>query len=164
MRGKPKSHQERDLYEPVRARLQQVIQTAFPEFHLEITAQGVFSNKLKSQIPQDREIVFKFLKEAAPDITGFVKKEYSTDFIVVEVKNEMLKLEDIYQARKYAELFDARYAILVSLEEIQEEIKRLSRVVYSLLSLPAGEQLVITIFNIERGFVEWFPQNPFQTH
>ena len=67
-----------------------------------------FSNRLKSQIPQHRDLIFNFLREAAPDITGFIRKEYSTDFVVVDVKNAVIKLDDIYQTRKYAELFDAK--------------------------------------------------------
>ena len=44
--------------------------------------------------------------------------------MVVEVKNEVIKLEDIYQTKKYADLFDAKYALLISPEEIPEELIR----------------------------------------
>ena len=50
-------------------------------------------------------ITFYFLKEAAPDITGFIRKQYATEFVVVEIKRNTIKLDDIYQTRKYAELF-----------------------------------------------------------
>jgi hypothetical protein len=48
--------------------------------------------------------------EAPPDLTGFVKKDStsSREFLVVEVKAQTIRLGDIYQTRKYAELFDAR--------------------------------------------------------
>ena len=57
-------------------------------------------------------MVLYFLREAAPDITGFIRAQYSVDFLVCEIKNEALKLDDVYQTRKYAELFDAKYCVL----------------------------------------------------
>ena len=154
---------EREYYEIIKEKLEQLLTSKFSSFHLEITAYKKFSNKLKSQFSEYREIVFSFLKEAAPDITGFIKGEYASDFVIVEVKRESIKLDDIYQARKYAELFDARYGLLISTKEIQDEIKRLSRVVYSLLSLPAYKTLTIVHYDEEsEKFLQWFPRNPFE--
>lgn len=131
--------------------------------HLEITAKGSFSNEIKAKIPEGRDIIFWFLKGAPPDITGFLKKDRSVDFMVVEVKTEKIKLDDIYQAKKYGELFDARHAFLISLQPLPEEIKRLSKVVYSLLQLPAYKKLILAQFDgIRKEFVEWFPENPFE--
>ena len=160
-RQRDSSTLEKDLYGPILRNLQTLLAQRFSDTHLEITANHMFSNRLKSQIPQHRDLIFNFLKEAAPDITGFVKGDYSADFIVVEVKNGALKLDDIYQTRKYAELFDARYAILVSPHEISEELKRLDRLVYSLLSLPGYKKLTLAQFDTTEGFSEWFPENPF---
>ncbi|MEE9324436.1 MAG: hypothetical protein V3U90_02610 [Dehalococcoidia bacterium] len=152
---------EKSLYQPVKTELEAIIKAKFPEFHLEITAKKSFSNELKSHIPQGRDIIFLFLKEASPDITGFIKQQNGVDFLIAEIKAEKIKLNDIYQTKKYAELFDARYALLVSTKEIPVEIKRLSKVVYSMLSLPAYKTLTIANFDSHRGFVEWFPENPF---
>ena len=81
---------------------------------------------------------------------------------MIEIKTEYIKLDHIYQTKKYAELFDARYALLISTEEIPEEIKRLSRVVYSLLSLPAYGKLILAHFDSENEeFSEFYPENPF---
>lgn len=133
------------------------------EAHFEITATKKFSNKLKSKIPDYRHIIFYFLKDVAPDITGFVSKNGFIDFIVIEVKNEELKLDHIYQVRKYAELFDARFAFLVSTREIPEEIKRLSKVVHSLLSLPTYGRLTLIQFDvITKSLQDWYPENPFE--
>lgn len=154
---------ERDYYKTLLNELNDLLQPGFTNFHLEITADKRFSNALKREIGQGREIIFSFLKEAAPDITGFIKKEYSTDFVVVEVKKGPIKLENIYQTRRYAELFDARYALLISNGEIPEEIKRLSRIVYSLLALPAYKTLTIVHYHEQTAqFAEWFPRNPFE--
>lgn len=85
------------------------------------------------------------------------------DFITIEIKNEKIKLDDVYQARKYRELFDAHYALLISNEEIPEEIKRLSKTVYTLLSLPAYKRLTLVHFNeATNSFQEWFEKNPFE--
>ncbi len=154
---------EREYYKIIKEKLEQLLTTKFSSFHLEITADKKFSNKLKAEVSQYREIVFTFLKAAAPDIAGFIKTEYGSDFLIVEIKRETIKLDDIYQARKYAELFDAKYGLLVSTEEIPEEIKRLSRVVYSLLSLPAYKTLTIVHYDEEpKEFIQWFPENPFE--
>ena len=158
---KKKVRIERDYYKPIKAKLEELLGTKFSNFHLEITADKKFSNKLKTEISPNRDIIFHFLKEAAPDITGFIKGEYSSDFIVVEIKNEEIKIDHIYQTKKYAELFNAKYALLVSTKEIPEEIKRLSKVVYSLLS-SGGYRTTLVYFDAERkDLVEWFEKNPF---
>ncbi len=155
--------QEKELYKPIKAKVEEILKPKFSDFYLEITADKKFSNKLKAEIPDYRHIIFYFLKEVAPDITGFIKKNYSSDFIVIEVKAEAVKLDHIYQTRKYAELFDAKYALLVSIEEIPEEIKRLSKTVHSLLSLPGYKHMTLVHFDDEtKKFVEWFPENPLE--
>lgn len=132
MSDKKEGKAEREYHEIVKTKLEELLRTKFDNFHLEITADKKFSNKLKAEISPHgyRDIIFHFLKHAAPDITGFIKGGHSSDFIVVEIKREAIKLDDIYQTRKYAELFNAKYALLISAKEIPEEIKRLSKVVY----------------------------------
>ena len=153
---------EKDYYEPIKKRFEDLFNTK-RETHLEITANENFSNMLKEQIPDSRHIIFYFLKEVAPDLSGFVRRDYGTEFIVIEVKDEVLKLDHIYQTRKYAELFDARFAFLVSTQEIPEEIKKLSKIIYSLLSLPAYKKLILVQFDKNTNrFVDWFEENPFE--
>jgi hypothetical protein len=131
-------------------------------YHLEITAHGKFSSMLKMQIPQHRDIIFAFLKGAFPDITGFVIKNHAPEFIVVEFKNGMIKLDDIYQTRKYAELLDAHYALLVSTEEIPAEIIKLSTVVSPyLLALPAYGRLAFVHLSRDAKSSTWLPDFPF---
>lgn len=156
--------QEKEYYEIIKTKLEELFKAKFGNCYLEITADGKFSNELKGQIPQHRDIIFVFLKKnASPDITGFVKEEYSTNFIIAEIKRDEIKQDDVYQARKYAELFDARYGFLISLQSVPEEIKRLNRVVYPyLLSLPAYKTLTLACFHEKNNqFTEWFPKNPF---
>lgn len=153
---------EKDYYEAIKKEFEDLF-SAKGETYLEITANKTFSNKLKKEIPDYRHIIFYFLKEVAPDISGFIKSNYGTKFIIIEVKDEVLKLDHIYQTRKYSELFDTRFAFLVSTQEIPEEIKRLSKVIYPLLSLPAYSRLILVQFNIDTNqFVDWFEENPFE--
>jgi hypothetical protein len=93
---------EKDYYPELKSLLEQLLKSSCGEFHLEITAAKTFSNKLKAQIPEHRNLIFHFLREAPPDITGFTKEQYTTDFLVAEFKKETLRLDDIYQVRKYA--------------------------------------------------------------
>jgi hypothetical protein len=161
-KGRGLKRRESDLYEPVRACVETLLAEKGTRFHLEITARRRFSNVLKAEVAQGRDIIFHFLRDAAPDITGFIRGEYLADFVVIEIKDRALKLPDIYQTRKYAELLDARYAVLVSTADIPEELKRLHRMVYSLLSLPAYKTLTLARFDeTANAFVDWFPRNPF---
>src|SRR5712664_4789637 len=150
---------ERSYYESVKNWLEQILKEKYASFHLEVTAYRQFSNVLQSQIDSHRELVFAFLKEAAPDITGFVKKDSSSlrEFVVVEVKTTPIKLDDIYQIRKYAELFDAKDALLLSTSEIPEKITRLSRVVIPLFMLPAYKQLTLVRFAADGRTITSFP-------
>jgi len=160
---------ESEFYEPVKSKIEELLRAKYKdkinELHLEITANGKFSNELKNKLGQYRDIIFVFLRSASPDISGFIeiKDDYSnTGFIVVEVKREEIKLDDIYQARKYGELFDAKHTFLISVREIPEEIKRLSRALYSLLSLPAYKTLNLCQFDEQKNeIISWFPENPY---
>lgn len=152
---------EQEYYPLVKDWLEIQIKPVFPNVHFEITANKKFSNTLKGQIGTNRDIIFNFLREAPPDITGFIKGEYSSDFVVIEIKNDALKLDDIYQLKKYADLFDAKYALLVSTEEIPEELMRLSKVTFSLFQLSHYSKRLALVHYRENGESVWFPENPF---
>jgi len=155
---------EEEYYIPIKTKIEELLSDRVNNFHLEITANKKFTNELKAEIGQGRDIVFKFLKEALPDITGFIKSEHFSDFIVVEFKKGKIKLDDIYQTKKYRDLFDAKFEFLISLEPIPEEIKRLHKVLYELLSTPHYlHAFALARFNEKVvKFVEWYPENPFK--
>lgn len=155
---------EKEYYETIKTKLEELLKRRFVNFHLEITANKRFSNRLKAEINPNRNIIFNFLREASPDITGFIKEKYSSDFIVVEIKAGAIKLDDIYQTRKYAQLFNAKYALLISTQEIPEEIKRLAKVTHSLLSSGYGyERINLAHFDTEKEKLSgWFEKNPFE--
>ena len=155
---------ETSYYPLVKDWLSDILQSYFKNnFHLEITANGKFSSLLKAQIPEHREIIFSFLKEAAPDITGFVVKEHMFQFVVVELKARRAKLDDVYQTKKYADLFDARYALLLSTVEIPEELRRLSRAAPQLLALPGDGRLTLIQLQVHDNSIgsAWFSDDPF---
>lgn len=156
---------EKELYKPIKEALEDLIKSIFSnkEVHFEITAEKTFSNKLKSQIPDYLEIIFPFLKDVKPDITGLLKQDYGSEIIVVEVKDELIKLDHIYQVKKYAELLNAKYALLIFTHEIPEEIKRLCKKVYAVLSLPAYNKITLVYYDKnENQFREWFEEIPFK--
>lgn len=154
--------EEKIYYEQIKKKFEDLFNPK-GETYLEITANKTFSNKLKQEIPQYRHIIFSFLDQIAPDITGFIKRTYGAEFIIIEVKDEIIKLDHIYQVRKYAELFDARFTFLVSTQEIPHELKELSKIVYPLLFLPAYKKLTLVQFDKNTNqFIDWFEENPFE--
>jgi hypothetical protein len=156
---------EADFYQPIKERLEELFAAKKKRFYLEVTATKGLSEILKGKIPQHREIVFAFLKKR-PDLFGFVEGQYSSDLITVEVKERIEKLDDIYQAKLYKEVFGARYGFLIITEPIPEQIKRLCKNTEDILR-SAGDSiyrfLVIGYFDKQAGqFVEWFEENPFE--
>jgi len=156
---------EEKYYNDIMLKFSELFRSRGYETHFEITAKTKrFSNKLQSKIPDYRHIIFYFLKEVVPDITGLVFRGNFTDFVIIEVKNEEIKLDHIYQTRKYAELFEAKFVFLVSTEEIPEAMKRLAKVVHPLLSAPSAYQCrTLVHFDKETKSVkDWYPENPFE--
>ena len=155
---------EKDYYPVLKRKFIELIKAKGCEVHLEITADKGFTNKIKSKIPYDRHIIFYFLRDVRPDITGFIEKDSFSDFVIIEIKNEVIKLDHIYKIRMYDDLFDAKFAFLVSTKEIPEEIKGLSRVIYPLLSTSSiYRSRTLVYFDGEtQSFKDWYPENPFE--
>lgn len=155
---------EREFYEVIKDALEKQFKARGADVHLEITADKRFSDRLKSRISDD--IIFVFLKQASPDITGFVEEQYYPKFIVVEVKEDKIKLDDIYQLKKYADLFNAYFAFLISLEPVPEEIKRLFKsnvLLRSKLTSSYLQAFALARFDsANHEFVDWFEENPFE--
>ncbi len=156
---------EADFYQPIKKRLEELFAAKKKSSYLEVTAAKGLGEKLKGQISPQREIVFAFLKKR-PDLFGFVQGQYASDLITVEVKERIEKLDDIYQAKLYKEVFDARYGFLITSEPIPEEIKRLCRATVNILRSASDSTyrfLAIGQFDRENGqFVDWFEKDPFQ--
>ena len=165
---------EKELYEPIKKYLKKGFTQKFGRCHLEVTAEGSFSDILKRAVRND--IIFSFLgKKASPDLTGFTftkPLDWSSwsssdiqDFITVEIKRGKLTIQDVYQARMYGDLFQAKYALLISDESIPEEIRRLDQrlfcVTYRYMS---GWYLYIGEWSTETnaiGEYRWLPKPPY---
>jgi hypothetical protein len=155
---------EADLYEPVKQCLERSLIAVGKRCYLEVAAKRGFSETAKQAIPQGKEIVFSFLRHK-PDILGFIENQYTKDLITVEVKEACPNLDDVYQAKLYKEVFEARYGFLITGDPITEELKRLCRTTSPILH-SAGDGtyrfLALAQFDPAAGkFVEWFEENPF---
>lgn len=168
---------EKELYEPVKECLEKAFREKFGNCYLETTANGIFSDMLKSTIRDD--IIFSFLgKKASPDLTGFIHTRGSKwvfpsiegpsivkDFITVEIKRGKITPQDIYQTKMYGDLFRAKYALLISPELIPEEIRRLNERVFMTYRYMSGWYLYIgkcSTFKGKTGISGWIPYSPFQ--
>ena len=155
---------ESDFYIPIKQGLEGLFAARGRQPYLEITALKGLSERLKAKIPQHREIVFAFLKKR-PDLFGFTQGQYFDDLITVEVKERIEKLDDIYQAKLYKEVFDAKYGFLITVEPIPEEIKRLCKNTVNILRSASDSIhrfLAIGHFDKATGqFIDWFEKDPF---
>lgn len=155
---------EKNYYDVIKKELEKLFKDKEKGVYLEITADK-FSNKIKEQIPDGRDIIFSFLgkKGARPDITGFIKRKNSKDFIVVEIKDKEINLDHIFQLKKYAILFGAKFAFLISIKEIPPEIKKLSKATIYLLWNNALPDLTLVHFDTDTNkFAEFFKEDPFE--
>lgn len=143
------SKKEKPLYEPIKNALMEIFDH-IGDCHLEMTAKKRFSNKLKKAF-DDVALYMITVERFFPDITGFMKTKYSTDIITVEVKAEAPMIKDIFQTKDYAEVFNARYAILVSVKTISEERRRLILKRREIMTRYPREPVIIAQFDMDTG-------------
>jgi hypothetical protein len=167
---------EKELYEPIKKYLEEAFTKKFGNCYLETTANGIFSDAIKKVVRHD--IIFSFLgKKASPDLAGFIHAKGSNwvtvlegpsivkDFITVEIKRGKITLQDIYQTKMYGDLFQAKYALLISPEDIPEEIRRLDKHLFVTYRFMSGWHLHIGEWSSETnaiGEFTWLPYSPFQ--
>jgi hypothetical protein len=153
---------EKQMYEPVMAQLQKRFGKRGFVTQLEIAASAGASDAIAEGIPYGQGILFSYRSSNRPDILGWTQKR---DWIVAEVKEAALGLDEIYQTKRYKELFCARYAFLISSVPVSEQLKRLCRANPRVLG-SFGDYLgcfVLAEFNHVTGdFAIWFPENPFE--
>jgi hypothetical protein len=129
---------EKDFYDSITKHLGELLGAVAPRFYLETTATTGLTERAKQAISQGREIVFAFMKDR-PDIIGVVDGQFSKHLLVAEVKESSPALEDIYQTKRYKEVFEARYAFLITIGPIKEELKRLCRSTPTILRSAADD-------------------------
>lgn len=133
-----KEKKEERLYEPIKSALKRELEeylnsqkerigtTVFTgKVYLEITANGrFFSEKLKEVLDNDALSIVR-VEKFSPDIMGIIEKtQYQKELITVEVKDEKITIQSISRAKLYADIFNARYGMLISSKGVGEEIKR----------------------------------------
>jgi len=164
---------EKQLYEPIKKYLEKAFREKFGDCYLEVTSDGFFSEIIKRVVRDD--IIFSFLgKKASPDLTGFIPSEgkrwvawSSSDiqgFITVEIERDKVTLQDVYQAKMYGDLFQAKYALLISPEPIPEEIKRLDQRIFVTYRFMSGWYIYIGEWGIEANTMrefKWLAKAPY---
>ena len=143
--SKRESKKEESLYESIMTVLKRVF-SCLGECHLEITAKKSFSNKLKKAF-DDVALYMITVERFFPDITGFVKTKYSTDIITVEVKPKKPMIKHIFQTKDYAQIFDAKYAIIVAPKAISEERRRFILKRREIISRYPQEPIILARFD-----------------
>jgi hypothetical protein len=137
--------QEKELYESVVLALQKKF-ASIGKCYFAVTS-GKFPPKIEKELDDYALLIFKEEKYS-PDITGFVTIEdkfgwTSKKIIVAEVKKK-IRLTNIYQAKRYAELLDAEYALLIAPQPISERKRRfLIRRKPSITSYFPNRQIII---------------------
>ena len=149
------------LYELVLIEPKRLFESVGVAASLEITATTGASDKVAQAIVPGLEILFAFLSSNKPDILGVDDKRR---WIVAEIKDGGLGLEDVYQAKKYKELFSAPFGFLVTAAPIPTRLRRLCEVRHSILRSSDDYCAFLVLAQFDpgrRNFVDWFPDNPF---
>lgn len=153
---------ESDYYKPIEITFDNLFREK-GSVYSEITANGQPSNRIKEKVHDSKNIIFSFLRDARPDITGFSVSGHSEKFFVIEVKNEEIKLDHIYQTRKYIDLFDACFGFLVSTKEIPTEIKKITEMNYGILNIGQYRYFSLCQYDEDsKTIVDWHKENPFE--
>lgn len=145
---------EEELYEPIKLALHEGF-SANAECHLEVTANKI-SEGLKRFL-DDQAVFILGTERRNPDIMGYITITHKTGYqerrlVVVEVKRESLTFDDIYQVKKYAEMFNAHYAFLISPEGFSEARRRFLRNGF-LLSYFGYRTIIVMLF-VEGKYLE----------
>jgi hypothetical protein len=112
---------EEKLYAPIMNILKDMF-SHLGECHFENTSSG-FNDDSKELLEDDELFILK-IKKMHPDLIGYVIEDNTWNKIVVEVKYDRPTFDDIYQTKKYAETFNASYALLISPKRTSVELRR----------------------------------------
>jgi len=162
-----KSEDESKLYTPVRDALESYFCPGSEHCLFEVTAEGV-SNELQRKLPD--EILFLLgSRELRPDILGCVEHPigskafyYHAFFVTAEVKDGAPTINDLFQAKKYGEIYGAAVTLLVSTEKPEERLLRLLKRRPELRHLPMSMYFAyLCRFSVKDEAIDWwFPEQP----
>ncbi len=157
------------LYEPIVKALCKKYATYY--HHFEITSNRQPSDTMKNVLELPEILYLGKFEKVFPDIMGYystgIEQRPSdalptimTGIVVVEVKPRRIKVSDVYQIKKYAEIFHARDALLVSTEEMIIEVKKYIQNREDLLLFSSGTRMIrIGRFNLQTNDFDpfWHP-------
>lgn len=142
---KEQKDKEEHLYEPIKNTLWDIFLSAALDCYLEVTDKGL-SNKLQRSL-DDFALFYIKIDKQYPDITGFVKTSYGKEIITVEVKRRIRKINDFFQAKRYGEVFNAKYSFLISSDPMPEQIRRFIKKRSAIYYYSYQKQLLIAQFD-----------------
>lgn len=118
------SKDEERLYEPITYALKEKF-SQLGDCYLENTSKK-FPEQLKEQL-DDYPLLILSVEKMSPDLTGYLTRKLpytgAKQIIVVEIKIKPT-LKDIYQTKRYAEILNASYALLISPNRLSPERRR----------------------------------------
>lgn len=158
---------EKRLYSGVRDALQSYFCPGSVDCIFEVTAEGV-SDELQGKL-QDEVLFLLGSRELRPDILGHVEHPveskafyYNSFFVTAEVKDGTPTVNDLFQAKKYGEIYEAAISLLVSTQKPEERLLRLLKRKSILLQLPVSMfSTYLCKFSAKDETIDWwFPQHP----
>jgi len=103
---------ENDLYKPINIFFKEKLADNLGvDIYIEETHRTI-SDKIKEQFPMIQEVANVYSYK--PDLIGIVNIKGKASLIIIEVKDDPLKLPDLYQAKRYSEIIGADYSFLLS--------------------------------------------------
>jgi hypothetical protein len=159
------SETERDLYEPIKDAL--IAYLRQPDDHitlnLEVTAYS-FSQLMQHYL-SDELLNLTRNREFRPDLFGHIGPDceprygMSTFTLVVEVKPSAPTLKDVFQAKRYGELYLAQVALLVSTELPEVQVQRLLEKRIDLRGYSGRWLLYLCHYNKTQHAIDWWFDN-----
>jgi len=134
-----------------------LVETGAKDILVEITAYGKFPNELLNKLGETGSFLGRGF---SPDICCF----YDSKFITIEVKDSELNIQDIYQAKQYAELIYAEKGFLISTVGFPTRILKFINIRPDILNYGDGKQLYIGLFDENEKTIlpsKWIPISPF---
>jgi len=169
VRGQPtaEGEDESKLYPLVRDALESYFRLGSEQCVFKVTAEGV-SGELEERLPD--EILFLLgSRELRPDILGYVQYPtaskafyYHSFFVTAEVKGGVPTINDLFQAKKYGEIYGAAISLLVSTLKPEQRLLRLLKRKSVLLHLPMTmySEYLCTFSTKDNVIDWWFPEEP----
>jgi hypothetical protein len=161
--AEPTQRTERALYPGVKKALTAYLRQEDDQITmiLEITADK-FPEKMKPLIP-DNVLFLLDSKETRPDLFGEIGPDCTAVYgqskflLTAEVKDGSPTINDVFQAKKYGELYSAQAALLISTEQPEERLRRMLIQRPSLLAYAGATwSLYLCRYSEQNETIDWW--------